>query len=116
MKPSFLQNELERQMEYEYNVICTIDTGKAVDSVGSLIKEVNDELSKFGVNEKMECQSEMQIGVLKCNRELSHQEIQDVKTIMQAEFLKNETFRKYDFRVSEIRCKSSQSCSQSQSR
>jgi hypothetical protein len=97
--------------EYVYTVKCSLDVGKAVDSVGSLLRELNDALAKSGVQEQLTVRAPWFRIMLTCNRRLTRMEVTKVRQMMQEDLTKH--LGRYAIRIDSIR---GQSRSQSQSR
>jgi len=85
-----------------YEIRCSADIGEAIDSVKDILKSVNVSLADFGVNERVKMISDFNFGELNVNRELTKQEIEEIKTLIDAEFIKNQTLHKYHMRVTSI--------------
>lgn len=100
-------------MKFEYEICCTIDIGKTVDDVGDILKGVNAEMKHWGFDEQLICRGTIIIGTISSNRELTRQELDDMKTLIGAEVMKTPLFSKFGIRVESLKRKSSQSCSQS---
>lgn len=98
--------------EVEYEIWCSIDFGKSIKSVGEIMKELNATMRECGLHEELTYQGKFSFGTITVNRELSKQELSDMRTLIGGEIMKSELFKKYGIRVESIRSKLSQSCSQ----
>jgi len=106
------QRERKTNIKVEYEIWCTIDIGKSVESVGEILRELNATMRECGLNEEITYQSKFSFGTITVNRELSKQELSDMRTLIGGELMKSDLFKKYGIRVESIRSKSSQPCSQ----
>lgn len=94
----------ENEMKIEYEYVATIDVAEAVSSVGALMREVNAELTKFGVSERLTLGAPLTLLTVSCNRELSTQEVDEVKKILDQEAAPR--FRSLHITSTELRRKS----------
>ena len=85
-------------MKFEYEATFRIDVGKAIPAVDELMNSVNDHLSTMGYSERVNCQADIGTMVLSVDRELTKEEENKVKTLLQAEMIESSLGR-YDVRL-----------------
>lgn len=69
----------------EYEITISVDMGSVLAPVGDLVNGVNNELSKFGCDEKLSVRSPMISMALTTEREITDDEKEKMKTMMLAE-------------------------------
>lgn len=77
----------EKSMTFEYEATFRIDLGKAIPSVGELLKSVNDHLATMGVEERITLQSEVFSFLVQVNRILTEEEEHKMKRIIEAQVI-----------------------------
>ena len=87
-----------------YDIKVSIDLGRAVPEVGALCDNLNHELAKFGLDEKLSIWSALVGRTLTSDRELTTEEIDKVKTLFTQEF--SAKFPTWNVKVEVIRRKS----------
>jgi len=101
---------MQSENEIVYDVLCTINWGNTVDSIGALMGEINAALATFGTNVKYDCIGNFRMQII-CNRELTSIEEYRMKIAISSAFL--EHLSKYDIRIESIRRQPSNSRNQS---
>lgn len=74
-----------------------LDVGKAIPAVGELLTEVNANLAKVGVDERLECHVPIFKMTASVNRELTKNEQHKMKILLEAEVIK--AMPQYDIRL-----------------
>ena len=95
-----------------YTIHLSFNLGNMVSEVGHLEENVNSTLAKFGIDDKLVIRSKAFSMSLQCDRELTKQEKQTMKEIVENCF--NERFKEWNFKVESFRRQScNKSCSKS---